>query len=120
MCVFCVFLSVWILVPVPFCSQNVFPWAISSPWLHFAKLLDNVEVRVSTLRRGKCANEGLPSGALRCEKAEFEFCFCCIFSWGHETWFSHLESKNNHTRHSVFLEGSVKEFKRHMKVFYKL
>lgn len=34
--------------------------------------------------------------------------------------FSHLESKNNHTPHSVFLEGSVKEFKRHMKVFYKL
>lgn len=52
----------------------------------FLTMLRSQSLTVGTQQAlGKCANEGLPSRALRCEKAESESCFCSIFSWGHET-----------------------------------
>lgn len=44
--VFCVFLSAWILVPVPFCSKMSFSGLAPPLGLHFMELLDNAEVRV--------------------------------------------------------------------------
>lgn len=86
--VFCVFLSAWILVPVPFCSKMSFS-GLSPPlgcilWNFLTMLRSESTVGIQQAR-GKCASEGLLSCALRCEKAEFESCFCCIFSWGLET-----------------------------------